>query len=286
MIPSHHPLPSEPAEVGRLVETMFRVFTATLRACFPLMLAPSLLGVLPLLTMPNPELDPFGALTWFQRPSVWIMYLTIILASALCINAAVFRMAMLGRGHDADLAKSLARGLQRLPASLVGWLLYTLLTLATLLPWIGAMLAGFAVDPQFGGAVGALLGSWTLALPTWACVAFGFFLFAIVLERAGPLASFRRSMHLVRGSWWRTSLVVGLALLVYSLGMFFVTLMAFAVAALVVWAAPGTSVINAAYLLIGVQLLMAPFAAMGQQLVVASGLAMFNDLVLRRPASA
>ncbi|MCB1555381.1 MAG: hypothetical protein KDJ14_16395 [Xanthomonadales bacterium] len=286
MIASQTPLPTEPAEVGALVEATFRVFMTTMWGCFPLTLAPSLIGLLPALSMPDPEADPLAALEWFQRPSVWAMYLLLSVVSALCINAVVFRMGMQGRGHPAGLIDSVTRGMQRLAAGLGGWLLYLLIVIATMLPWVAAIAVGQALQGEVGAAVGALLGMGLLAVPTWASLAFGLFIYAVVLERRSAVGALRRSMQLVHGNWWRSSLVVGVALLIYSIGIFFVALIAAALAGLLLWFSQGSGAMHGAAWLVGVQLLLAPFTALGQQLMLASGLAMFNDLVLRKPQPA
>jgi hypothetical protein len=60
-----------------------------------------------------------------------------------------------------------------------------------------------------------------IPLSAWLYVLFAFAPAATVLESAGPLTALRRSVHLVRGAWWRTfgiSLLAGAMVMIVSLG--------------------------------------------------------------------
>ncbi|MFI2614319.1 oxidoreductase [Streptomyces sp. NPDC018584] len=59
-----------------------------------------------------------------------------------------------------------------------------------------------------------------IPLSAWLYVLFAFAPAATVLESAGPLTALRRSVHLVRGAWWRTfgiSLLAGAMVMIVSL---------------------------------------------------------------------
>lgn len=281
-------LPAQPADVGGLIEASFRVWRASLRGCFGLAVAPSLISLLPALWMPSPE-DPLQALEalsgWLQRPSVWLLYLALTVLNLLCLSAIAYRMGMLGRGQDPGLIPSLNRAIERLPAALLGWLLYglaLLLGLAAALAVPTALVAGGASAPVI--ALGALASALLLAPPTWLSLAAGLFLYATVLERRGGIDSLRRSMALMRGHWWRSSAVIGVVLLVYMLLASAAALFAALLAGAVSVALGGLAALQQGGWVLGLQLLLAPVSAVLQLLVIAGGLAMFSDLVLRANA--
>jgi hypothetical protein len=281
MITTPAPLPAQPADLGGMIDATFRTFALTLWACFPLTVAPGLISLLPALWMPDVEVDPAAALEWFLRPSTWLIYACIIMVSVLCMSAVVHRMGMAGRGHPVSLTESVGRGIERFAAALLGWLLYVLILLVSLVPLFAVVSLGAGMGESTGAAIAFLLGLWLLALPTWASLAFGLFLYALVLERRSAVDSLRRSAQLIHGHWWRSSVVIGVAILVYSMAIMFAAIIVGVIAAGLTWAAHGQQALQDPSWLIGFQLLLTPFAALGQQLFIASGLVVFNDLSLR-----
>ncbi len=164
-------LPAQPTEVGGLIEASFRVWRASLRGCFGLAVAPSLISLLPALWMPRPD-DPLQALDalseWLQRPSVWLLYLALTVLNLLCLSAIAYRMGMLGRGQDPGLIPSLNRAIERLPAALMGWLLYGLALLLGLAAALAVPTALVASDASgLLIALGLMASLLLLAPPTW-----------------------------------------------------------------------------------------------------------------------
>lgn len=145
-------------------------------------------------------------------------FLSMVVASAVVCAAvpAALQEAVLGR--PTTFSAIWRRAWARMP-SVVGALLLTgLITMVPLLLGLGALIAGIvgAVAVDSDGASPALVVAGVvcflgfLPLATWLWVRFSLAPSAVVFENQGPLASLRRSVTLVRGSWWR---VFGVTLL-------------------------------------------------------------------------
>lgn len=127
-----------------------------------------------------------GTITWV---------LTALLAGALML---VLAQAVLGRPVE------LSQVWERLRPRIWSLLGVSLLTVAIM---IGLAILGIAVAVLLGvvvhPALGVLIG---LALLPFVLYIYGLFLLAsppVVLEGAGPVTALKRSITLVRGSWWR-----------------------------------------------------------------------------------
>lgn len=250
------------------------------------------------LPIPLPPADPLAMFDALQahllQPRLWWLIAASVLGIVATTTPLLVRQAAIARGADPGLAAAARRGLARTPATLVAWLLYTLIVVALALPFVALVLGAFWLSLGAGPAllllavamvlVGGLLASVPLA---WAGVAFGFAPFVAALEdRAGPLHAQLRSMRLLRGHWWRSAAVVSMPLLIYlgaggtvsSLLLMFCGMLAYAVGG---WA----GLFDPAWLLWS-QLLAIPLQAVLLPLAFAGGVVMFDDLRLRRPPAA
>ena len=281
-------LPDRPQPLGALIDHSFRIWTSTLPHCFGFALLPSLVSAIPGRLMPRGDSnDPVAQanllLEWLQRPSVWLLYGLLAALTVACHGALVYRMGMQGRSEDPGLVASISRGLQRLPAAFCAWLLYALVVGLSMLPWLAGLAALSQAFSGFALVFWFVLGSLVLLLPSaWISLAAGFFLFAAVLERRGPIASLLRSVELVRGQWWRSGVVVSVPLLVYVAGVGFGAILAGGLAAMIAVGLNGREALASGEWMLGMELLLAPVNAALLPLFFAGALVMFNELLLLR----
>ena len=244
-----------------------------------------------------PSSDPMAlverVLGQLRDPMLWLVVGASAVLVVYATTALLVRQAGIERNADAGLRGSVLVGLRRTPATLLAWLLYTAIVLATAIPFFfltfGALWFSLGATPSvvlmllvvilFGG----LLSSVPLA---WASIAFGFSPFVTALEDHGPLRAQGRSMRLVRGHWWRSAMVVSMPLLicigivstVSSLLMLLCGTVAYLWGGWVALFDPGW--------LFWSQLLGVPLQAPALTLAFAGGVVMFDDLRLRAPGAA
>ena len=174
--------PAGPQSIGQVLDGAFRIFQVSLAKSLPLGLLAMLAGQLPniyYLAIGKPMRRLGDDPIWWALDAIGIV-MTLILWSAMLL-----RQRSVISGQATSMRGELLEALRRVPA------LVALFVLSLLI--IGAGLVALAV-PGIYFAVAL-----TLAWP------------ALMLERLGPVDAIRRSMHLVKGSWWHTSAVLAVA---------------------------------------------------------------------------
>jgi hypothetical protein len=177
-------LPFErPLSAGEVLDAGITLFKASLLRCLPLSLAAVVLGQLPtvyaMLRGRTPTLTDMG-------PLEALLVLLAGLANVVIWGAIMLRQRAIAGGHASTLAEVIGRPLARL------------------LPVLGMILASTALV-----AVGLVL----LVVPgLYLAVGLMFAYPAMLLDGESALGSIRSSLRLVRGNWWRTSMVVTVAL--------------------------------------------------------------------------
>lgn len=253
---------------------------------------------LPALPFPVPamfERDPLALfdplLARLQEPAPWLLTGLSLLLIVASTTALLVRQAGIAQGIDPGARAALRSGLRRTPATAGAWLLYTVIVLATALPFFALMIGAMVFGMQTGPAgmllamvvvlVGGLLSSVPLA---WASIAFGFAPFVTALEPTGPFAAQWRSKRLVHGHWWRCAVVVSMPLLIYigaggTVSSLLLVLCGSVVVALHGW----TGLLDPGWQLWS-QVLALPLQAALLPLAFAGGVVMFD--ALRLPAAA
>ena len=171
----------------------------TLPATYPLLEELAALPPVDVNTPPEDRFDGFGSSLAVTGIGFAILLVYRVLLSGFV--TVVVGTAVIGRPQKPREAWTATR--PRLLPLLGLTLLYT----AAL---AGVVLVVFVLA-QVAVTLGVLAGIAAAVVGIWLSVLFGFAPTALVLENAGIVAAFRRSAHLVRGSWWR---VLGIGLLV------------------------------------------------------------------------
>jgi len=250
-------LPTTPETISRLLDTSFRLYFRTLKVCFLIGLIPALLQALPYVMLPvlstgNPDDIAWTALAIGGLGAV----LVAILVALVWYAAMIDYIGMTGRGYEQTIGQSLWRGFRRLPRTIGG-----------------AFLVGVAMVV---GLLALLVGA------VYVVIVFYFFMYAMMLEGSGVIASLKRSFNLVKGNFWRVSviLLVPFAIQMALSGVVSMVMMGFMLVPLLAGGeAPSDSAVLE--MQIGMQLLNAPITALAMPMWIAVGVTMFNDLVVR-----
>jgi len=282
--------PSRPQSVGEVLDSAFRIYSATLLRCLPYSFASVILGQLLSLydvlhrhgngaaaALRAAQMDRLASPAW------WGLLLLVIVGSTMFANAVFLRQYTLASGRAASMRAELGTGLRRAPGALLIGLIIALAFAVTLIPVvlllasIGAALgvirptAGTSTPIWLGiGIVLAVLiaGSWVAI--RWACS-----VPIYLLTERGPIASMSHSWELTAGNFWRLSIIysVGAVLL-----LVFYVLASIAGGIVAMWLGRGDVVLWVAVSSTVIALLAALFTPFYHALI----LAVFGELSARR----
>ena len=281
--------PSRPQSVGEVLDSAFRIYSATLLRCLPYSFASVILGqLLSLYDVLHRHGNGAAALRAVQMDRVtspvwWGLLLLVIVGSTMFANAVFLRQYTLASGRAASMRAELGTGLRRAPGALLIGLIIALAFAVTLIPVvlllasIGAALgvirptAGTSTPIWLGiGIVLAVLiaGSWVAI--RWACS-----VPIYLLTERGPIASMSHSWELTAGNFWRLSIIysVGAVLL-----LVFYVLASIAGGIVAMWLGRGDVVLWVAVSSTVIALLAALFTPFYHALI----LAVFGELSARR----
>ena len=281
--------PSRPQSVGEVLDSAFRIYSATLLRCLPYSFASVILGqLLSLYDVLHRHGNGAAALRAVQMDRVtspvwWGLLLLVIVCSTMFANAVFLRQYTLASGRAASMRAELGTGLRRAPGALLIGLIIALAFAVTLIPVvlllasIGAALgvirptAGTSTPIWLGiGIVLAVLiaGSWVAI--RWACS-----VPIYLLTERGPIASMSHSWELTAGNFWRLSIIysVGAVLL-----LVFYVLASIAGGIVAMWLGRGDVVLWVAVSSTVIALLAALFTPFYHALI----LAVFGELSARR----
>lgn len=185
--------PVQPQTIGEVLDTSFRLYRLSFGKVWPLCL---LMGVASSPTavymfthpQPQPSADnPFAALAMFQDPTYWVSYLigTVLM---LCVMGALYlRQNAVGSGEELSNIQALRLAIPKvLPLFAMSFLFAIAVAVGTLLLLVPGII---------------------LMLSLSLC-----FVIALIEDR-GPLNSLIGSHRLVWGNWWRTSVIMTVALI-------------------------------------------------------------------------
>lgn len=239
--------PSSPQSIGQVLDATFRIFQASLVKCLPYGVLSMIAGQLPniyFLATGRP-LHQFGN----GDPVWWGLYVLGTLLGLLIWSAMLLRQLRIASHESTDTRGELVEAVRRLPA-VVG--LFVVLCVLVGAGFIALIVPGLYL------LVGLVL-AWLV----------------LMIERLGPLNSVRRSLHLVKGSWWRTGVVLTIA----TMAALVFYLVAFPILAIVlsIAGADDFAMLTAASVIVLVAL-----GAVGAPFYGAVLLALHGDLRLRR----
>jgi hypothetical protein len=256
--------PPAPQSVGEILDSAFRIFTATVVKCLAYSTIAVLAGQLPSfynLANRRPLLEEVNDPIW------WLLYVVGTLIAAALAGAILLRQYALATGHPVSLGGELGTGVRRLGAVVLLGILFALGVGLSLLPlgvafvfegWLRLALATLLALPACG-VVLAFSSAWAILLVTG----------------KSAFDSLIHSARLTWGSWWRLTLIytVGLVLLMV---LYALSGMIAAVAALLV--ARGDIAVITAVTAVVVLIL----SAIGTPFYSALMLAVLGDLSVRR----
>ena len=199
--------PAGPQSIGQVLDSGFRIFKVSVVSCL-------LFGALSMIAgqLPNIYFVASGRpLTQFGGGSpLWLaLYLTGTLIGLTLVSALVFRQYGIATGQRLGTSVELSQALRRLPAYF-GMMILTMLVIG-----VGpGILIGISIAAlRAGGSV----GTYSLAVVLWlaAAVLLVYFMTplslcgpSLLLDRKGPLQAIKYAFRLVRGNWWRTTVIL------------------------------------------------------------------------------
>jgi hypothetical protein len=234
-----------PQSIGGVLDNGFRLYRASLRKVVVLAYLGGLVAQFPAMFVP---LDP-TALGGPMPPLFYVVWLVTMVISLIVAVAVIATLSAVMHGRELPIAEAVRVGGRKVLPFLVSSVLYAFAVTFGLL---------LLVVP------GVLFG-----------VSLAFCMVAVVVDDAGPLASFRQSHRLVRGNWWRTLVLLSVVLAVL---LVFYVLLGFVAAMAVLFGAGGQSIVVRV-----LDLILTPaLGALVTPLFYAMYLAIYEDLKLRR----
>jgi hypothetical protein len=253
--------PEAPQSIGEVLDSVFRIFRASLVKCLPFGIAAVVVSQVPAMYALAAGL-PRG--TAPASPTWWALYALSTLASVVIWAALLLRVRALATGEPTSGRREFAQAIGRMPAILGGAVLALLVAGASLVP--------FAAVTALAGQAAALP---LLVVALYVGIPLCFATPPIVLEGSGPLAGLRRGFHLVHRNWWRTFgvLVVALVLVIvfYAVG-----------GLLAAMAMPFAGTADVAFVTAVSTVVVIVIGSLGAPFGCALVLAIYGDLTVRR----
>jgi hypothetical protein len=185
-------MPTTPGSIGGVVDHAIRLYVRTLVPVFPIVLiAVVLLGIPSLLMaqhMQQVATDPQAMLRNFMTGPVLLGYLAMMVVMTVTYGALFAQIDAIARGQRLSLGAAFGAGMRASPVLLGVGIVFTLML------FVGLVL---------------------LVIP--GIYVWGVFQLAFVppvLERAGVFSSLGISRRLIKGNWWRASVIVFVAFVI------------------------------------------------------------------------
>ena len=262
--------PVRPQSVGEVLDTVFRIFGATLPACLLYAALGVIAGQLPAVydLLRGRTLVQAVFLQKVRDPIWWALYMVALVGTIMLTNAVLLRQRTLASGEPKSSSDELVKALRHVPGVVVIWISMALAIGLLMIP-VGIVggLFGQKMVVLLAGLVALIPASWLFV--RWSCA-----VPVYLLTERGPLESMGHSLRLTGGNFWRLSVIytVGLVLLLVLyvlsgvLGMLVAVVVGHGDVALIT--AAGAAVV----ILIG---------AVATPFYCAMGLAVLGDLTLR-----
>ncbi|HEY3731092.1 MAG TPA: hypothetical protein VGL28_07495 [Steroidobacteraceae bacterium] len=202
--------PSAPRDIGGVIDDAIKLYRASFRSCWPIALISTAVTIaaviyfvarIPMLATLR---DPVQVWQQFRSPSLWGWFPIFSIISLAVFAAVIAAQVSVASGKGPmSLGQALAAGFGRLHWLLLGMLLvllYTAAVLISVLP-IGVLLRIVVVLAWlvYGIFLWGMLQLWIVAL---------------YAEDASTLEAMRSSWTLIRGHWWRTSIIVTVGIII------------------------------------------------------------------------
>lgn len=242
-------LPVKPETIGKTLDAGFRLYFKSFKYIIPFATMFAIVGL-----MPSILNDP--ASTWDQtgQSASYILKLYGIIFIAQLINnifiiAMLRRMHSMTRGEVCSVGEAFKTGLRKFIPMIFLNILYTM-------AWLAGMIL-------------------LIAPGVFLSVAFIYSGLAMVIENRGPIDALGRSWDMVRNNWWRTMVIISVAMMIY---LVIISVLGFVFGVTVAMSSPD-SWYEYAFL---IEVANAVLVLLILPLLAAIMIVGFNDLVLRR----
>ena len=215
--------PPRPQSVGEILDSAFRIFSATLLKCLPYSFLGVMVGHLTTfydLATGHPVVPTTLRARQTHDPLWWILLIVATFAVTTLTNAVLLRQYALATGHPAATGTELSTGARRVAGVLLIAILMTLAVVATFIPVFlvaSLMSIGLSTAPS-PALIWVFAGLCVLALipASWALIRWVCAVPVYLLTDRGPVASMSHSWQLTSGNFWRLSVIyaVGIALII------------------------------------------------------------------------
>jgi len=195
--------PAGPQTIGQVLDTGFRIFQVSLVRCLLYGAAGMIAGQLPNIYTVFAGKSLSGAKL---GDPVWSgLYLVSVFLSLIIYGALVLRQHSIVTGRRRGMRAELAETFRRLPSilgvALIGGVLVGILLLST-----GAATGTIEMNPVVRTVV--LIAGLVLLVPiAYVLVPFSFAMPAVIVDGKRALDAVRYGFMLAKGSWWRTSVI-------------------------------------------------------------------------------
>ena len=215
--------PPRPQSVGEILDSAFRIFSATLLKCLPYSFLGVMVGHLTTfydLATGHPVVPTTLRARQTHDPLWWILLIVATFAVTTLTNAVLLRQYALATGHPAATGTELSTGARRVAGVLLIAILMTLAVVATFIPvFLVAFLMSIGLStPPSPAVILVVVGLCVLALipASWALIRWVCAVPVYLLTDRGPVASMSHSWQLTSGNFWRLSVIyaVGIALII------------------------------------------------------------------------
>lgn len=288
--------PSSPLSIGGVLDNWIRLFRASYSRCWTLALVAAAataavqFAITPVLPLAHETpLQYLQGMFSVARMASLLLVLSWLIT--LVVDGALFaqQLAIMRGGTPLSFSRALGTGLRRLPQILLAGVLILMIIAAVCVP-IGAGVALLISLHRAGHdprllllliSIG-LLALWLLLV--YLFVRLEFWLPAIFAEDCGGAASLGHSWRLVRGHWWRVTMITFVAVIVISILKIAINLVAAGIGGLFGLQAPA-ALADPAKLIHRIHIVSA-IATAGNIVIVplftAMWLSIYHDLKLRR----
>jgi hypothetical protein len=261
--------PDGPQSIGQVLDTGFRVFKVSLVRCLPFGAMAMIAGQLP-----NIYSLATGELVGVYLSANPVTLVLAFLGSVLTVYLSavmLIRQREIAQGRRQPTRVELAQGLRRLPV-LLGVVAISVVVLAVVPAglWATGTLISTAIRTPLMAILG-LIG----VVALWLLPGLAMAIVVAVLSGSGVLASLRKGIKLVIGSWWRTMItfaVWGVLLVVFN----------FVVVVLILMALPLIGATDIVTLTAGTPVVLVALRAVGLPFLVAILLAVHGELQARK----
>lgn len=244
---------TEPQSIGGVLDTGFKLFSASVKAVAPIAYVGGLIGAIfgwyaqtaMLNRLGSGTSSPFG----FSGLEI-AGFLVVTVVTYIFLAAAIIRTRDIHDNNEGSFGSALSGGLRRLWAVFIAGVLYSF-----------AIVFGF---------IALIVPGIFLSISLAMCI------YAAAADDKGPLDSLSYSFELVKGNWWRTA---GIFAVIMIIAFVFYFVIGF-ISAMVVFSDPAAAVEGPS---IVIDVLIVPlFSAVISALLYCLGYAVYTDLKLRK----